>query len=77
MVHRPLRRVELNGVDSEKVVRKMIGWHTSPNKAAKALATCTSQMAGRTGTSEVDLAQTKLLLEAERGDLLGNGTISE
>ena len=34
-------------------------------------------MAGRICTSEKDLAQTRLLLEAVKGDLLESGAISE
>ena len=78
VVHGPLRRIELGGVDSNKVVRNRILRCTNSDRVAKALLTAwNSQMTVRVCEIEGNLLQIQVILEAVKGDMLEDGTVSE
>ena len=76
-MHGPLRRIELGSIDSKRFVHERIRWCTNSDRSAKALTAWNSPKPCRICENARNLVETKLFFEAEKGDLLTDGTITE
>ena len=77
VAHGPLLRIELGSIDCKRFVHKRIRWCTNSDISAKDLTVWSSQKRCRICENERTPVETKLILEAVKGDLLEDGTISE
>ena len=74
VVHGPLRRIEHGSIDSKKFGHKRIRWCTNSDRLAKAW---NSQKPCCICENERSPVETKLILEAVKGEMLKDKTFSE